>query len=282
MKVLLLHHFETIWSESLEKNDTSFENQMNKYIDYILSNKDLDKVIVTRFEGFDFEPEHQALISCCEHLNINIECIEYAYGWSKDMNEDLFIDENEGTKWCYGTRDHHDGINDVLIIDDWMHDLKGSKVIVGGSFSGECVLDILTVLENIDLELVERKDLIVGEYVDYDFKTQIEKIYTIINDTEELSYKYDKIESQYNISVNSDFNLIKKELFEIEDKLNNAIYKNIDLIKIFGLENDIYEIINNERFQEIVENIIDTEKEFKDYSNIDKKNKQKIKKSKPF
>lgn len=281
MKVLLLHHFETMWSESLEKYDTNFENQMNKYIDYILSNKDLDKVIVTRFEGFDFEPEHQALISCCEHLNINIECIEYAYGWSKDMNEDLFVDENEGTKWCYGTRDHHDGINDVLIIDDWMRDLKGSKVIVGGSFAGECVLDILTVLGNIDLELVESKDLIVGEYIDYDFKTQIEDIYAIINDTEELSYKYDEIESQYNISVNSDFNLIKKELLEIEDKLNNAIYKNIDLIKIFGLENDIYEIINNEKFQEIVENIIDTEKEFKDYSNIDKKNKQKIKKLKP-
>lgn len=173
MKVLLLHHFETIWEESLNKFDTSFETQMNKYIDYILSNKDLDKVIVTRFEGNELEQEHQNLISCCEHLNIDIECIEYAYGWYKSMDEDLFSEENEGHKWCYGNRDYHDGINDVLIIDDWMKDLKGSTLFVGGAFSGECVNDILTAMKNIDLELIECKDLIVGEYVNYDFKNQV-------------------------------------------------------------------------------------------------------------
>lgn len=288
MKVLLLHHFETMWEDSLKKYDTDFENQLNKYMDYIITNKDdLDKVIITRFEGFGFEPEHSPLIDLCENLNIKIEYQEYAYGWTKDMNEELFTDENENIKWCYGTREHHDE-NDVLIIDDWMNELKDHTVYLGGAFANECVLDISTVLKTLNINLIECDDLIVGTYEDYDFKTKINDTYSIINKVEELNDLYEELENNYdleNLNI-EEFDEIKAELIALEKSVNETIYENLDLIQLLSLSENIYEYINNDNFREIVENIIDQENKFENFSNMSdqfnlSKLKDKLKDNKP-
>lgn len=288
MKILLLHHFETMWEDSLKKYNTDFENQLNKYMDYIITNKDnLDKVIITRFEGFKFEPEHSALIDLCENLNIKIENQEYAYGWTKDMNEDLFSDENENIKWCYGTRDHHDE-NDVLIIDDWMNELKGHTVYLGGAFANECVLDAYTALKAANVNVIECDDLIVGTYENYEFKTKITDIYSILDDVEELNELYEKLENDYDLeNLNIDeFNEIKDELIKLEKSVNEAIYENLDLIKLLRLSENIYEYINNDNFKEIVYNIIDQEAKFENFSNLSdqftlSKVKEKLKDNNP-
>jgi hypothetical protein len=270
LNILILHHFETIWNEGLSKFNTTFEDQLNKYIDYILDNKDtLDKVIITRFEGINFEDEHYPLISLLDNLNIQYECIEYGYGWTKDSNREFFSPKNENITWCQGTRDYHTE-EDVILIEEWMHDLKNDNIFLAGSFENECVLDIKTAFDAINVNLTKLDDLVVGTFVEYEFKTKINEINDLYSVCYEINDKYTDLEDEYNLEDISkeDFTEIKENLFEIEELLNNNIYKNIDLIEILGLKEEFLSLFENENLSEKVKNIIEYKEKFEDFSNI--------------
>lgn len=287
MNILLLHHFETLWENSLKKFNTDFENQNNIYIDYILNNKDkLDKVIITRFEGDSPENEHTKIISICEKLNIDIEFIEYGYGWTREKDDDEEYDDNlsdynENKTWCYGKRDYHDGVTDILMIDDWMQKLKADNIFLGGSFEGECVCDIETALNAIEIEVIKCDDLIVGTYVDYEFKTGLNNIDSLINSVFEIDDKYEEIDGEFNLDKLSkvNFKIIEKDLMELELEINNKIYNNLELISLFELEDEIYSSINNENLIKIIEKVIDFKVEFNGFSKLKEKFNSEIIKS---
>ncbi len=271
MNILILHHFETMWNEGLSKFNTTFEEQSNKYIDYIINNKDnLDKVIITRFEGVNFESEHYPLINVLDSLNIQYECIEYAYGWSKESNEEFFSTKNENITWCQGTRDYHTE-EDVLLIEEWMHDLKNDNVFLAGSFENECVLDLETALSAININFTKLDDLVVGTFVEYEFKTKLNEINDLYSTCYEINEKYTDLEAEYDLENISkqDFKEIKDELFEIERFLNNNIYENIDLIEILGLKEEFISLFENENLNEKVTNILEYKEKFEDFSNMD-------------
>lgn len=178
--ILLLHHFETMWSDGFKMYGTSFEKCMANVIDYLVfSGNHIDELIVTRFEDHEWEPEHGPLLSVCESLGINVSLEVYGYGFRRCLDEDesahdTYPDDDFGVKWCFGDRDHHED-EDILEIDGWHHELKGSHVILGGAFEGECLNDIEKVLSTLKLDVEKFDGLCVGTGVQYE-SFAVEKI----------------------------------------------------------------------------------------------------------
>lgn len=169
--VLLMHHMESMWEESLRQYDTSLEECVSNTIDYILfSDQEIDEVIVTRFEGIDWDDEHAPLIDVCERLGIPIKLEEYAYGFTRDIDEDgleMYPDENLDQTWCFGDRDHHNESN-ILEIHPWHHELKNDHVILGGAFEGECLNDMEKILGTLQINVTKVDSLCIGTGVSYE------------------------------------------------------------------------------------------------------------------
>lgn len=231
MNVLILHHFSDYWSNGLSKYGTTFEKEMEKVIDYI-NNENIDKVILPLFQNHQLEDCHYPLKEFCQRNGIQLDVHEYNYGWSKesDHNNDIYTEENFNETWCYGTREYH-GEDDVVKIDSWQHELKGeNQVIVAGAFEGECVLDLTTALDAIEVEYKREDCLIVGSYVEYEFKGQtieelkneiLEKLQQIDNKVES---KINNIESEYdeNIRDLEELHIFAPAFMEsIEDEIND-------------------------------------------------------------
>ena len=80
MKILVIHHFETMWNDGYKLFGTSFDEVGEKIIAHIKRAK-YDRVILTRFEDASFEDEHHYI-----GLSQYVSCVyEYAYGWESDM-----------------------------------------------------------------------------------------------------------------------------------------------------------------------------------------------------
>ena len=106
MTTLVLQHFESFWEEGLVRNGTTFHEVNQKVMDFLMHRSDLDKVIITQFEEIEPAEEHKNIILYCEENGINIEFINYAYGWERDR--DIHNDDDFNYTWCYGTREYHD------------------------------------------------------------------------------------------------------------------------------------------------------------------------------
>ncbi|CAH6995137.1 hypothetical protein VCHA53O466_140178 [Vibrio chagasii] len=82
-------------------------------------------------------------------------------------NEAYPMDELDES-WIFATREGYDEEN-VLPIHDWQRDLVGEDVILCGAYEGECILDMETVLEHLDIGHERVDELIVGTGCEYEY-----------------------------------------------------------------------------------------------------------------
>lgn len=268
MNVLILHHFSDYWSSGLEKYGTTFEEEMEKVLDY-LEHEDIDKVILPLFEQHELEDCHYPLAEFCQSNGIELEVHEYNYAWSKesDPHGEVYTEENFGITWCYGTREGHDE-NDVVEIEQWQWDLVGNKVYIAGSFANECVLDLTTALDAInttireksltektthnvsdliaaldaiEVDYEEEEGLIVGTFAEYLFRGQTRE--EIIN---EITEKLQEIENE----VESKIDFINEEYDEVISDLEELHIFDPDFMK--SIEDKINEVF--EEYEEVLEN----------------------------
>lgn len=242
MNVLILHHFSDYWSSGLEKYGTTFEEEMEKVLDY-LEHEDIDKVILPLFEQHELEDCHYPLAEFCQSNGIELEVHEYNYAWSKesDPHGEVYTEENFNKTWCYGTREHHTD-QDVVEIEEWQHDLKDAdKVIVAGAFANECVSDLIAALEAIEVDYEEEEGLIVGTFAEYLFRGQTRE--EIIN---EITEKLQEIENE----VESKIDFINEEYDEVISDLEELHIFDPDFMK--SIEDKINEVF--EEYEEVLEN----------------------------
>lgn len=268
MNALILHHFESYWESDLANHGTSLKSEMNKILDF-LNHTEIDKIIVTQFEGIDFGPEHQLLINYCESNNILLEQRNYGYGWVRtEDNEEQFPVEDFNKTWCNTTREYNCE-EDIVVIEDWQHQLKSNfeKIYVGGAFFGECISDLVAALTAIQANFETINGLIVGEYLDYEWKgfnpeKLNDKIDNAIGLLEDLIVdKSEELECEESFEA-----LFKKDpLFikTIEESLNQIMIENIKDINSFDL--DLYS--ENKDLQSMIEYIRIEEKEHQLYYN---------------
>ena len=146
MKVLIIHHLQSMWENSYKKYGTSFEVLCMAFAEHLEEN-DYDKVILTQLENFEPEYMHYQYGL---HFHVNL-WVEYGYGWTWDDTYHI-----EKDSWCYG------GIHsDVVMVDNWMKDLIGCEVYISGAFDGECIEDLEIALEHLEIDYNRIEELII-------------------------------------------------------------------------------------------------------------------------
>lgn len=234
---LILHHFESHWNHGLSKFDLTIEQMSDQIIDFLThKNPEINNIIITRFEGIDFEPEHEKLIKFSEDKGINIRVEEYAYSY---YEESFRPNEYEFVK---PTRDNSDEDN-VLPVMEWQKDLKKhNSVFLAGAFEGECVRDVEDILEHVGAKFKKMDELVVGTYVDYEYVMSPDKIVS------KLQKGIEDAERKFERAV--DRNKEDEELVKIEKDLNKLFLSS-------KLENGV------KYYSQIQENL---------YSNVDEVN----------
>lgn len=234
MAILLAHHLEELWDDSLKKYDTSFDEEVGKLSDFIKhSGVEIDKIIVTSFENIDWDEGHFPLIQTAESLDIPIELQTYAYGMQRVTNDEYsmaqYPDEKENITWCYGEREYHEREGeeqDVLDIDEWIVELKGSEVILVGAFEGECLNDMETILENQEISFHKVDELCVGTGKEYTLQEP-----EIIDDI--LNKHFDKIEKREDEIIKTLEKYDCEDLYDLIDKKTYLAKKAVkDIISI--------------------------------------------------
>jgi hypothetical protein len=148
MKVLIIHHLEMMWEPGYNGKNTDFYTLARKTVQYIKRAKP-DKVILTRFE--DWQPGYEHYESGLADYVTDWE--EYGYGWDREMFDDS---DEEGIVWADGG--HH---SEVVLLTDWMRELKGHKVSISGAFDGECIEDLEYALNALNIPFKRVESLIV-------------------------------------------------------------------------------------------------------------------------
>ena len=149
MKTIIIHHVQEMWNTGLVNfHNTSFEEMLEKVVEH-LDTTHYDRVIVTNFEaGFDVEESQYPL------KRFYPEVYDYMYGWERE----------EVASWGdreYGL-DYIDGgsHSEVVLIDEWMHELEG-EIDICGAFDGECIEDLEIALAGAGKEFNRLEHLIV-------------------------------------------------------------------------------------------------------------------------
>jgi hypothetical protein len=278
MNILLLQHFESYWNAPMQNMyNTNFDECMSKVVDFVVANDNLDKIIITLFEDFELNHEYEILENICRNKGIDIDVHTYGYAWQRDDDSiEQYPNKTKNIDWCQGTRSYHEE-HDILEIHDWQKEIKeqNAKVFLGGAFENECLLDISTVLEVLEIDFERVEGLIVGSGYDYDFVFEncfdIES--SIAGDIMDMSDKLTELLDDFD----DEESIIREDidsLIEIENGLNKAIIPNAKMIEALGLTFDS----DNEIIDEIVDNIIHDKKPFTKYSDIsDQLNLEKIK-----
>jgi len=263
MTILVLQHFESFWEEGLIRNGTTFHEVNQKVMDFLMHRSDLDKVIITQFEEIEPAEEHKNIILYCEENGIDIEFINYAYGWERDR--DIHNDDDFNYTWCYGTRDHHDQETDIIEIEQWQRDLDGEKVLLGGAFHGECVLDMQTAFDALEINYETIDELVVGSCVEYQWKGLNPK--EVSDSFENFVFEKSEVINEfydiYNIrSLEQLVNLEPEFVRELEEEANRLFYDNIDTIKYLDITLPFSDI---EEINDIIHFIVSEEMEHEDY-----------------
>ena len=155
MNILLAHHLEPIWEQGLKRFGTNLESLCQSIAEYI-ENNNIHKIIITQFERDKYSQVHEAYYSLFELLDsygIELEWKEYGYGW----NRECFNSEDEGIHFCEGG--NH---SEVVLIEDWIRNLKNHTVLLCGAFVGECLEDIQIAMEICNVPYKNLKELQVG------------------------------------------------------------------------------------------------------------------------
>lgn len=212
MKILWLHHFEDYWNSSLKEFDTNFNKELLKVMNY-LENEKIDKVLITRFTENKESDCHYPLISFCNFKNIRIEFKEYGYGFRNDNNE--YKKKDLGKDWIYGNREEHTE-KDILPIAEFQKELKNNEVYLGGAFENECLNDVETIMEHLNINYKKIQELCVGTYAQYSFfNTPNEKVINFLIENEVYS---NNIEDEYK---KDPIYILEKEK-KLKDLINDA------------------------------------------------------------
>lgn len=156
-KVLIIHHLESCWEASYKKYGTSFYELSRKIITHI-KRSNYDRVILTRFE--DNKPED------CHYESEIVDFVnhwyEYSYGWDKEGYE---AEETDSTGEYLDPYDnlYCEGGNhsEIVLIADWMQELKYDNVSICGAFDGECIEDLEIALRFVGCNFRRLDKLIV-------------------------------------------------------------------------------------------------------------------------
>ncbi len=141
MRVLIIHHLESMWNESLKRiAGKDFESICFELVSALERRKKFDLVILTQFENWKPEDTHHetGLSSFVDKWE------DYAYGWDLDESEEterIGLDFVEG-----GNHSRH------VYTPDWIKNLKGNKVTLCGAFDGECIEDMEIALKSCDVD----------------------------------------------------------------------------------------------------------------------------------
>lgn len=148
-RVIIIHHLEDCWSSGYANHCTSFHEQAELVRQHLEENE-YDLVILTRFEDHRIGIEHDEA-----ELTEHIDTVHtYAYGWEKEMIEQgCFSDDQE---WVDGGTH-----SEIVLIDNWMHELRGCKVDLCGAFDGECIEDMEIALAGAKVPFNRLNHLIV-------------------------------------------------------------------------------------------------------------------------
>lgn len=150
MRVLLIHHFETMWERGLKLFGYTFQQVGEMLLEHLGSHS-YDRVILTRFDSNHLEDEHFDL-----GIDQYVDSVyEYAYGWEPSM----FDPEEEGEKWVKGG--FH---SEAVYLADFLHELAYSNANVDlcGAFDGECIEDMEIALTALSIPFNRLNHLIVG------------------------------------------------------------------------------------------------------------------------
>lgn len=147
MNVLIIHHLQPMWSDGLKKNHGLTSEQVMRRMAKFLRKTDYDKVILTQFDHW--KPDY-------EHIETGLadlvdEWVEYGYGWDKndfEQHPEIFAKGNIHSEY--------------VLIAEWMRNLKGHSVTICGAFDSECIDDLQTALEHLEIEYQRLEEFIYG------------------------------------------------------------------------------------------------------------------------
>lgn len=152
MKVLIIHHLEELWNAGYEKfGNTNFDALKEEFYNFIFENN-FDRVILTKFE-FSAYPyfESQNFWSEYQFLGELItDCFEYGFGWETESLKE------SGAEFCEGG--NH---SEVVLIENWMKQLKNDEVFISGAFDNECIEDLEIALNYCGINFSRVEKLII-------------------------------------------------------------------------------------------------------------------------
>lgn len=171
MKVLFCHHLEPIWNEGMKRYGTNIYRMCEKVTCHILEN-DYDAVIITQFEFNRTDMAHDCyfpIFAAIEEKGISIEWHDYAYGWELDSFNFEDVDaareklkNGEVIQDEYGTKLAQGGTHsEVVLLEDWIENLKSHEVFLCGAFDGECIEDIQLTFEACGVDYKRLSSLII-------------------------------------------------------------------------------------------------------------------------
>lgn len=154
MNILIAHHVEPIWDKGLKTYGKSLETVCQDIADWITSKEtSIHKVIITQFERDTYAQEHEdyyPLFSVLNELGIEVEWQEYGYGWSRES----FLPEHHLIHFVEGGQH-----SEVVLIEDWIRNLKNHTVYLAGAFIGECLEDMQIALNACDVKFKDVPEL---------------------------------------------------------------------------------------------------------------------------
>lgn len=146
IKLLIIHHVQQMWDAGLRNKGTSFDEVLwNVYLH--IKQNDYDHVIVTNFEAGQMLDNEQAILG-----EFYPAVYDYCYGWTRADVEDYY----DGFDFCDGG-----GHSEVVLVEDWMRELKGKDVYLCGAFDGECIEDMEYALRSAGVAYKRLNDLII-------------------------------------------------------------------------------------------------------------------------
>jgi len=147
-----MHHLEPMWDASYRQfGNTCFAELCEEFVEHIEIN-DYDRVILVQFE--DWKPQELHYLYGLGQLVT--DSYNYAYGWTSEEAESCAEDNSNNVEFCEGGRH-----SDVVMIAEWMHELKGQDIYISGAFDGECIDDLETALDFLELPYTRIEELII-------------------------------------------------------------------------------------------------------------------------
>lgn len=160
--ILLLHHYEPEWQESMERMGIHPDEYTQNIIHFLATEGAyIDHVIITRFDEHKLDPIfHGQLLHFMGQAGVSSEIQTFPYGLEKEC---FFKDDFKRLI------DSSKGENQVICIDDWMLNLGNARHIsLAGAFEGECVQDAQDMLNHLYGSSWAKHDaLVVGTGVSY-------------------------------------------------------------------------------------------------------------------